>query len=386
MLLDIEELNRHGRLGTYDVSKLSFGVLPAIGDGYRMLRSGAALGRGVGPLVVAREQQTLAAGGGRRRSPSRAATRRPSCCCASPRPTLAGVEVLRYDRILDAVATGAVDAGLIIHESRFTYADHGLARVADLGEWWEETTGLPIPLAAICARQRPRRGDSPARWSAAIRASVEYAFAHPEASRAWMREHAQELSDDVCDQHVALYVNEFSIDLGDEGLEAIDRLLQRAPASGRNDREPVGLRRHHVHDDGGLLAGHALGAALDVGGAAPHQHARAGAGQRHAERVDAVGEHATRRANVGTRCARASWCRLVRQGRRQVVDAARVERRDQQRDPLHVVDGVGPQRLLGQRRAGGAGGEPLGRHGEAPARDRGAARSGAPSAGRRRRS
>ncbi len=228
VLLDIEELNRHGRLGTYDVTKLSFGVLPAIGDGYRMLRSGAALGRGVGPLVVAREPQTLAAAAaGSLAVPGRDTTAFLLLRLAAP--ALPAVEVLRYDRILEAVETGAVDAGLIIHESRFTYADHGLTRVADLGEWWEGTTGLPIPLAAICARSDI---DDPlaADVERAIRASVEYAFAHPEASRTWMREHAQELSDDVCDQHVALYVNEFSIDLGDEGLEAIDRLLQRAAA------------------------------------------------------------------------------------------------------------------------------------------------------------
>ena len=135
VLLDIEELNRHGRLGTYDVSKLSFGVLPAIGDGYRMLRSGAALGRGVGPLVVAREPRTLAqAAASSIAIPGRDTTAFLLLRLAAP--DLEAVEVLRYDRILDAVATGAVDAGLIIHESRFTYADHGLTRVADLGEWW----------------------------------------------------------------------------------------------------------------------------------------------------------------------------------------------------------------------------------------------------------
>ena len=211
------------------MTKLSFGVLPAIGDGYRMLRSGAALGRGVGPLVVAREAHDAgrAAPG---RSPSRAATRLRSCCCASPRRSSAATSSSCATTASSPRSpTGAVDAGLIIHESRFTYADHGLVRVADLGEWWEETTGLPIPLAAICARRDlddGSRGDV----ERAIRASVEYAFAHPEASREYVREHAQELSDDVCDQHIALYVNEFSIDLGDEGLAAIDRLLQRAPA------------------------------------------------------------------------------------------------------------------------------------------------------------
>lgn len=226
VLLDIEELNRHGRAGTFDVSKLSFGVLPAVGDRYRMLRSGAALGRGVGPLVVARDDRTLAdAAAGSIAIPGRDTTAFLLLRLAAPE--LADVRELRYDRILGAVEHGEVDAGLIIHESRFTYAAHGLRRVADLGEWWEDATGLPIPLAAICVRDDVD-GALAGEVERAVRASVEYAFAHPDASREWMREHAQELSDEVCDQHVALYVNEFSIDLGDEGLRAIDRLLQRA--------------------------------------------------------------------------------------------------------------------------------------------------------------
>jgi 1,4-dihydroxy-6-naphthoate synthase len=120
VLLDIEELNRHGRAGTYDVSKLSFGVLPAIGSGYRMLRSGAALGRGVGPLVVARAETTLAdAAAGTIAIPGRDTTAFLLLQLAAP--ALGDVRELRYDRILGAVEHGEVDAGLIIHESRFTY-------------------------------------------------------------------------------------------------------------------------------------------------------------------------------------------------------------------------------------------------------------------------
>jgi 1,4-dihydroxy-6-naphthoate synthase len=142
-------------------------------------------------------------------------------------PALGDVVELRYDQILPAVAAGDVDAGLIIHESRFTYGAHGLVAVADLGEWWEGETGLPVPLAGIFARtdlDRELVEDA----EAAIRASVEYAFAHPEASRLYVRSLAQELSDEVCAAHIALYVNEHSVDIGDEGLTAIDRLLGRA--------------------------------------------------------------------------------------------------------------------------------------------------------------
>jgi 1,4-dihydroxy-6-naphthoate synthase len=128
------------------------------------------------------------------------------------------------------VAGGKADAGLIVHESRFTYAEHGLVSVADLGEWWEGDTGLPVPLAGIFARAdlEPELVDEA---QAAIRASVEYAFANPEASRDYVRSLSHEMSDEVCAAHIALYVNSSSVDIGDEGLAAIDRLLGRAAAA-----------------------------------------------------------------------------------------------------------------------------------------------------------
>jgi 1,4-dihydroxy-6-naphthoate synthase len=224
-LRDIEELNRAARTGELELSKLSVGALAALGDGYRPLRAGAALGHGVGPLVVAREAASLRdAAAGRIAVPGLDTTAFLLLRLAAP--ALGEVVELRYDRILDAVATGEVDAGLIIHESRFTYQDHGLVRVADLGEWWEGETGLPVPLAVIGARADldPGLVELAER---SLRASVEHAFAHPEASRAYVRAHSQELSDAVCDQHIALYVNEFSIDLGDDGMRAVEALTAR---------------------------------------------------------------------------------------------------------------------------------------------------------------
>jgi 1,4-dihydroxy-6-naphthoate synthase len=222
VLLDIEELNRRARSGDLDLTKLSFGAAPGAGDRYRLLRSGAALGHGAGPLVVAREEMDLEeAAVGRIAIPGQDTTAFLLLRLAAPR--LGDVQEVRYDRILGAVAEGAVDAGLIIHESRFTYRDHGLVSVADLGEWWEQETGLPVPLAGIYAR-----ADLPevtiVAAEAALRESVEYAFAHPEASREYVRAHSHELSEEVCRAHIQLYVNEFSIDLGDEGLAAIERL------------------------------------------------------------------------------------------------------------------------------------------------------------------
>ncbi len=227
VLLDIEELNRRAHQGAFDFTKLSVGAFAAVGSRYRLLRSGAALGHGVGPLVVTREPQSLQdATAGRVAIPGRETTAYRLLRLAAPR--LGDVVEMRYDRILGAVERDEVDAGLIIHESRFTYADHGLTKAADLGEWWERETGLPVPLAGICARSDVDAALASA-VEAAVRASVAHAFAHPEASRSYVRAHAQEMSDAVCDQHIRLYVNEFSLDIGDEGMKAITRLLSGSP-------------------------------------------------------------------------------------------------------------------------------------------------------------
>lgn len=228
VLLDIEDLNRRAHEGAFDLTKLSVGAFAAVGQRYRLLRSGAALGHGVGPLVVARIVTPLAeAVSGTIAIPGRETTAYRLLRLAAP--VLGQVIEMRYDRILQAVASGDVDAGLIIHESRFTYADHGLSKVTDLGDWWQAATGLPVPLAGICARADLDEEMSRAA-EASIRASVAYAFQHREASRAYVRAHAQEMSDEVCDAHIALYVNEHSLDIGAEGLAAISRLT--APTLG----------------------------------------------------------------------------------------------------------------------------------------------------------
>jgi 1,4-dihydroxy-6-naphthoate synthase len=222
VLLDIEDLNRRALGGAFDVTKLSVGAFAEVGDRYRLMRSGAALGRGVGPLVVARTPQSLVdVARGRVAIPGRTTTAFRLLRLAAP--TLADVVELRYDRILGAVEEGQVDAGLIIHESRFTYADHGLAKVVDLGDWWEGETGLPVPLAGICARRDLDEG-TVGELERAIRASVQHGFDHPEESRSYVRAHSQEMSDAVCDAHIRLYVNAHSLDIGPEGMAAIERL------------------------------------------------------------------------------------------------------------------------------------------------------------------
>jgi 1,4-dihydroxy-6-naphthoate synthase len=221
---DIDVLNDLAVRGDLDVVKVSYAVLPRLGD-YTLLRSGGAVGRGCGPLVLTRDPKDKA----ELRGATVAIPGLDTTAYLLLRlwdPGFADVRVLPFDRIMPAVRDGQVDAGLVIHESRFTYPSYGLHAVADLGDWWEAETGLPIPLGAIVARSSL---DTPA-IEAAIRASVEYAWAHPAASREYVLAHSQELAPDVVDAHIALYVNEFTRDLGAEGRQAVDALLGRRPA------------------------------------------------------------------------------------------------------------------------------------------------------------
>ncbi|HEU0130395.1 MAG TPA: 1,4-dihydroxy-6-naphthoate synthase [Mycobacteriales bacterium] len=217
---DIDVLNAHALAGDLDVVKVSYGVLPHL-TGYTLLASGGALGRGCGPLVVTKDRAdvrgaTIAVPGERTTA---------YLLLRLWDPGFADTVVMPFDRIMPAVAAGEVDAGLVIHESRFTYPTYGLRAVADLGDWWESQTGLPIPLGAIVAKDHL---DTRA-IETAIRQSVEHAWAHPEVSRGYVLEHSQELEPAVVDAHIALYVNDFTRDLGEEGRRAVEELLSRVP-------------------------------------------------------------------------------------------------------------------------------------------------------------
>ena len=226
-LADVEELNRRARSGALDVAKVSYGALPALLDDYVLLRSGGALGRGCGPLVVARETRDLS--GARIAIPGEHTTA--YLLLRLWNPTLPAPVPMVFSEIMPAVARSEVDAGLIIHESRFTYPEHGLVSLADLGEWWEGETGLPIPLGGIAARRA--LGDEVIHGvERAIRRSVEFAWGHPEASREYIARHAQEMDPAVRQAHIDLYVNEFSADLGDQGERAVGELFRRARSAG----------------------------------------------------------------------------------------------------------------------------------------------------------
>ncbi len=229
-LEDVETLNRLALKGELDITKISCHLLGFIRKEYCLLRSGGALGRGCGPLVVSRRFTRMGELKGRRIAvPGRYTTA--YLLLRLFDPELDNIIFLPFHEIMGAVANGDADAGVIIHESRFTFSDHGLTKLLDLGDWWENETGHPIPLGGIVAK-RSLGEETVAILERMLRASVEYAFAHPGAANAYIRTHSQEMSDEVCAAHIELYVNRFSLDLGNEGEAAVTTLLCRAEAAG----------------------------------------------------------------------------------------------------------------------------------------------------------
>ncbi|WP_221088190.1 1,4-dihydroxy-6-naphthoate synthase [Deinococcus aquaedulcis] len=232
VLEDVQTLNDWAVTGRLPMTKISYRAYFEVMDTYVALRSGGALGRGVGPLIVTRgDVEDL--NGRTVISPGALTTAELLLRLVFPQ-----VQVVRarYDEIMPAVARGElggqrVDAGLIIHESRFTYPQHGLHKRLDLGAWWEGETGLPLPLGAILVR-RDLPHDLQGQLNEAVRQSLEYAYAHPQASKAYVRQHAAELSEEVMQAHIDLYVNAFSLDVGEEGERAVQELHRRAVAAG----------------------------------------------------------------------------------------------------------------------------------------------------------
>lgn len=224
VMADVEELNGLAAKGELDIVKISLAAMAEAVAHYRLLSCGGALGRGCGPLLVARQGrnphtpfETLALPG----------TRTTAALLAE----MAGIPgrrvQLRYDEIMPAVARGEVDAGVVIHEGRFTYAQSGLELVEDFGAWWESRYGLPLPLGAIAVK-RTLGADTAAAVSRAIRESLSHAWKHPEASREFIAKHAQELSPQVMAAHIDTFVTPFSLDVGEEGRTAIEALASAA--------------------------------------------------------------------------------------------------------------------------------------------------------------
>lgn len=225
---DVDVTNTAAERGAFDLVKVSFAALPWLLDDYQLLPCGGALGRGCGPLVLTRGNRTDLTGATVAVPGDRTTAYLLFRLWSANRPP-ARIEVAPFHEIMPAVADGRYDAGLVIHEARFTYPRHGLTALVDLGEWWECDTGLPIPLGAILARRGAVDPVAAAEW---IRASVRQAWADPSASREYVLAHAQEMEPDVVDRHIGLYVNEFTADLGKAGFAAVEVLLRRAADAG----------------------------------------------------------------------------------------------------------------------------------------------------------
>ncbi len=234
-LADVETLNQNAGAGRFDVTKLSFAALGDLRNDYALLRTGAALGRGCGPLVVATPGTRITPG-------SRIRVAVPgfgTTACLLFRffleeqfpETTAELVAMPFETIMPSIVKGESDLGVIIHEGRFVFQTLGLDCLADLGQWWETQTGLPIPLGCIAIKRDLGPGIA-ARVEDLIRQSIAHAEKDPQSGRHYIREHAQELDDQVINQHISLYVNGFSSFLGKEGEAAIEAFFEKGERAG----------------------------------------------------------------------------------------------------------------------------------------------------------
>ena len=232
VLEDVETLNRWAGERRLPVTKISFHAFGYLRDSYVLLSSGSALGRGCGPLLVARSADV---GSDLRKArvaiPGHLTSAALLLKLYAPELPAENIVETTFDRIFDAIERGEVDAGLIIHESRFTYQERDLVALVDLGEWWEATTGQPIPLGGIIA-DRSLGHETLAAIDESLRSSVVYARAHPDFCSDYVRQHAQELAGPVTQAHIDLYVNEHTETLGDAGIAAIEALFREGVARG----------------------------------------------------------------------------------------------------------------------------------------------------------
>lgn len=229
-LADVETLNQAARKGHYDITKLSFAAIAHVNESYGLLRSGAALGRGCGPLVVAREGFDL-----KRMDAVQVAVPGMWTTARLLIELFAGrhlqLAALPFEQIMPAVQQERFDCGVIIHEGRFTYQKYGLRCLVDLGEWWEDQTGLPIPLGGIAIHRRfPDHIATVVEQD--IAASVRYAHANSKETETYIKQYAQEMNAAVIQQHIDLYVNDFSEQIGREGEMAVRKLFELGAAQG----------------------------------------------------------------------------------------------------------------------------------------------------------
>jgi len=234
-IADVETLNQRAAKGTYDITKLSFAAMGSLGEQYRILRNGAALGRGCGPLVITMPGYSIHS----RHKIKVAVPGLGTTACLLFRfyfeerfPGLVpNLISMPFEKIMPAVTTGKADVGVIIHEGRFVYEQMGFELIQDLGQWWETHTGLPIPLGCIAVKKEIGR-ETTKQLESMIRQSISHAKKFPTAGAAYIRHHAQELEDNVIQEHIGLYVNDFSMDLGAEGENAVLTFFKKARQAG----------------------------------------------------------------------------------------------------------------------------------------------------------
>ncbi|WP_461448571.1 menaquinone biosynthesis family protein [Mucilaginibacter sp.] len=229
---DVETLNQKAFHGDLDITKLSYHAFAYVADQYVLLDSGSALGFGVGPMLICKGdpeklREELSKPGTQLKIGIPGKYTTANFLLGLAFPNALNKEELVFSDIENAVLEGRVDVGLIIHENRFTYQDKGLKKIIDLGDFWEKETGLAIPLGGIVAN-RSLPIDIQHKINRVLRRSVEYAFANPKSGLEFIRSHAQEMSEEVMYKHIDLYVNTYSVELGDEGKKAIKLLFDTA--------------------------------------------------------------------------------------------------------------------------------------------------------------
>ena len=241
VLLDVETLNQKALQAELDLTKISYHAFGHLRKKYLALRAGGALGKGCGPLVIAKNDYTMDELRKKKIAiPGKLTTAylllqlydsafSPDKSCKDPQPS--NLMAMPFNKIIDAITNEEVDAGLIIHESRFTYPAYGLKQILDLGQWWEKETGLLLPLGCITAKHSLGEGLNK-KVNKIIKKSIEYAVANRAEPMNYIKEHSLELSEDVIRQHINLYVNNYSIDIGQEGEKAVTELLLRAEEAG----------------------------------------------------------------------------------------------------------------------------------------------------------
>lgn len=222
VLADVEELNRMAAEGKLDITKISYNAFAYVSHQYQLLNAGSALGNNCGPLLIAKNELsaedlkrgTIAIPGERTTA---------NFLMSFAYPEVQNKKPLLFSEIETAVVNGDVDAGVIIHENRFTYQEKGLLKLKDLGQHWEEQTGFPIPLGGIAIR-RKLHPSIRRKFDSLLRQSVQFAFDHPDASNDYVTCHAQEMDEDVMRSHINLYVNDFTLDLGEKGKASIQKM------------------------------------------------------------------------------------------------------------------------------------------------------------------